>query len=143
MGKDPSTGDQTWRTGWPPSADDFWRLLEEAVYASGHWTAITSLVKNKRAQAEYLAMGTIQEELKEVKAVCNELKDAMLCQEKYVKEARERKKALKTNAEVQDLDKEVPEDLAEEQEPEDPEEVAMAHMELAQEMPEVAGDEAC
>ncbi|CAK9067547.1 DNA (cytosine-5-)-methyltransferase [Durusdinium trenchii] len=59
----------TWRAGWPDSADRFWQLLEDTVYSADYWTAITNLVRNRRAIAEYLDAPEFRNELQQ----CSEL----------------------------------------------------------------------
>lgn len=104
-------GEQSWRAGWPSSAETFWQFLEvpwtllmrlmlcrfqkrtkktsrpfntkEVVFSSNYWTDVVSLVKNRRAMAEYLTMTpSFKEEIKKV-------------DEQYAAEAKSRKQLLK------------------------------------------------
>ncbi|CAL1145171.1 unnamed protein product [Cladocopium goreaui] len=49
-----SAGDETWRAGWPESAERFWQLVKGCVYDLEYWSCLVALVKNRRSSNEYL-----------------------------------------------------------------------------------------
>lgn len=70
------SADETWRAGWPDSAERFWQLVRGSIYDLEYWSCLTCLVKNRRSTTEFLEAPQFADELQQIQdAMRQENKD--------------------------------------------------------------------